>query len=234
MNQDTVLEVENLAVRFGRTAVLQGLSFQVRRASVLAIIGPNGAGKTVLFKALIGSLPHDGHVRWKPPAKIGYVPQKLDIERDLPLTGSDFMRAKAALAGAPPGEVSSALAAVGLSATTCEEPIARLSGGQFQRLLVAAALIGRPDVLLFDEPTSGVDEPGQQTVYQSIDRVRDEHGMTILLISHDLSVVYGRADNVLCLSRPKACFGPPQEVLTPALLGDLYGAPVRHHVHHGG
>ncbi len=97
---DHALEVRDLTVEIGEVPVLHGLGFAVPRGSALAILGPNGAGKTVLFRALIGSLPHRGEVRWAPGTRIGYVPQKLDIERDLPLTGVDFLRAKAAVAGA--------------------------------------------------------------------------------------------------------------------------------------
>jgi ABC-type Mn2+/Zn2+ transport system ATPase subunit len=112
-----------------------------------------------------------------------------------------------------------------------DKPIGALSGGQFQRLLVAAALIGYPTVLLLDEPTAGVDDPGQDTVNDTIERLRKERGLTILFISHDLSVVYQHATNVLCLSRARTCFGVPKSVLTPKLLAELYGAPVAYHVH---
>jgi zinc transport system ATP-binding protein len=231
VNPDNALEVERLTVRFGKTTVLDGVSFEVRRATSLAIIGPNGAGKTVLFKALIGAVPHEGAIRWAEGTRLGYVPQKLDIERDLPVTGTDFLRAKAAVSSARPGEIAQATQAVGFGAELCAKPIGALSGGQFQRLLVAAALLGRPTTLLLDEPTAGVDEPGQQTLYERLDRLRDEQGMTTLLISHDLSIVYGHATNVLCLTRPTACFGPPKSVLTPVLLEGLYGTPVGYHVH---
>src|SRR5579863_6746450 len=108
------LQVEHLAVRFGAKEVIRDLSFAVGRGSSLAIIGPNGAGKTVLFKALIGSIPHEGTIRWTAGTRIGYVPQKLDIERDLPITGRDFLHAKAALAHASEGDVAHALSLVGL------------------------------------------------------------------------------------------------------------------------
>ena len=115
----------------------------------------------MLFKALIGALPVRGAIRWAPDTRIGYVPQKLDIERDLPLTGLDFLRAKADVVRAPGRRVARALALVGLSRDAARSRIGTLSGGQFQRLLLAFALVGRPSVLLFDEPTAGVDEPGE-------------------------------------------------------------------------
>jgi zinc transport system ATP-binding protein len=227
------LEVAALSVQFDQTPVFAKLSFDVAHGSALAIIGPNGAGKTVLFNALIGQLPHDGSVRWAPKTRIGYVPQKLGLDRDLPLTGDDFLRAKASVTRAAPGDAARALSLVKLEATVSAKPIGTLSGGQFQRLLVAAALVGAPTVLLLDEPTAGVDEPGQETMNETVDRLRREQGLTVLLISHDLSVVYRYATNVLCLSRKTACFGAPRTILTPAMLEQLYGAPVGYHAHDG-
>jgi zinc transport system ATP-binding protein len=230
-DQLTALQVEGLAVRFGKAPVLANLSFEVRRGTSLAIIGPNGAGKSVLLRALIGALPHEGAVRWADGTRIGYVPQKLDIERDLPVTGDDLLHAKASVARASREDESRALAGVGLNTEQSRRPLGALSGGQFQRLLLAVALVGRPTVLLLDEPTAGVDEPGQMTLTETIDRLAREEQMTTLLISHDLSVVYRHADKVLCLTRGRACFGAPRNILTPALLQELYGAPVAFHLH---
>jgi zinc transport system ATP-binding protein len=225
------LEVRDLSVRFGTNAVLTRVSFTVPRGSSLAIIGPNGAGKTVLFKALIGAIPYDGQVRWAEGTRIGYVPQKLDIERDLPITGDDLARAKAAVTRATAVDAARAMELARVEEEVSRRPIGALSGGQFQRLLVAMALIGRPTVLLLDEFTAGVDEPGQERLNQTIERLRSELGLTVLLISHDLSVVYRHASRVLCLARSQVCVGPPKEVLTPAILEELYGAPVHYHVH---
>ena len=227
------LQVQNLSVALDGARVLDHLSFQVPHGSALAIVGPNGAGKSVLDKALIGAQRYDGVVTWEDKTRIGYVPQKLDIERDLPITGADFMRAKAAVSGASKAEVVSALELVGLKSDAAARTIGELSGGQFQRLLLAAALVGHPTVLLLDEPTAGVDEPGQDSLNQTLERLRAERDLTILFISHDLSVVYQYATNVLCLARARACFGTPEIVLTPERLRELYGAPVAFHVHDG-
>lgn len=225
------LEVEHLSVAFGRTEVLRDLSFRVAQGSTLALIGPNGSGKTVLFRALVGSLPYRGEVRWAPGTRIGYVPQKLDIERDLPLTGRDFLAAKAAIARVPPREVDGALELVSLAAAVAARPIGALSGGQFQRLLLAFALLGAPTVLLFDEPTAGVDEPGEERLYEIIHRLQVERGLTLLLISHELALVGRYATDVLCLGRERPCFGPPDEVLTPEVIEDVYGTPLKYHRH---
>lgn len=226
------LTVENLRVRFGDKAVLDGLTFTLAEGGTLAVIGPNGSGKTVLIKALIGALPSDGTIRWAPRTKIGYVPQKLDIERDLPLTGLDFLRAKADVTRSPADDVGRVLELVRLRSDIAAQPIGTLSGGQFQRLLLAFALIGKPNVLLFDEPTAGVDQPGQEDLYEMIHRVQAAEHMTLVLISHELSLIYHYADQVLCLSHlGQPCIGRPVEILTPQRLEELYGTPLKFHVH---
>lgn len=228
------LVVDDLGVRLGKRVVISGLSFSIPLGGSLAIIGPNGCGKTVLFRALIGAIPFRGRIVWSPGTRLGYVPQKLDIERDLPITGNDFLRAKAAVAKAPTSEVERALELVALMPETAAQPIGTLSGGQFQRLLLAFALMGRPTVLLFDEPTAGVDEPGEESLYAMIGRLREKEGLTLLLISHELNVVYRYADSVLCLSRGRGWTGPPLEILTPEKLGEIYGTPMKFHLHEHG
>ena len=220
-----------MGVRLGGTDVIQDVTFAVPRATCLAVIGPNGAGKTVLLRALIGALPHTGTVAWAADTVLGYVPQKLDIERDLPLNGHDFLRARAALAGSSGSMQAEALRSVGLAEKVLSTPIGNMSGGQFQRLLIAFALLGRPNVLLLDEPAAGVDAPGKAQLNEVIHGLQETRAMTVLLVSHDLSVVYRYADYVLCLGQHGACFGPPRSALTPETLYEVYGQPVGFHVH---
>jgi zinc transport system ATP-binding protein len=226
-----VLEVQDLAVRLGGTDVVRGVTFDLPRASCLAIIGPNGAGKTVLLRALIGALPHGGRISWAADTVLGYVPQKLDIDRDLPLNGRDFLRAKAALTGSAGTMQAEALRSVGLAEEVLSTPIGNMSGGQFQRLLIAFALLGRPNVLLLDEPAAGIDAPGQAQLNEVLHGLQDSRAMTVILVSHDLSVVYRHANYVLCLGRQGACFGPPRSALTPETLYEVYGQPLGFHVH---
>jgi len=228
---DDVLEVDNLTVRFGATEIFRNLSFRVPRGASLALVGPNGSGKTVLFRVLIGAVPAQGSFRWAPGVRIGYVPQHLDIARDVPITGLDFLRARVSLARSSRDAIARALAMVGLPAHVAELPIGALSGGQFQRLLIAFALVSNPNVLLLDEPTAGVDEPGEERLNELVHRRQTEQDLTVLLISHDLTIVYRYATIVLCLSRELICMGPPREILTPDLLRDVYGMPVAFHVH---
>ena len=228
---ENALEVTNLSVHFDATRVFTDLSFCVAKGSALAIIGPNGAGKTVLLRTLIGSLPFAGTVHWAADVRIGYVPQKLDIERDIPITGVDFLSARAAVAHKHSHDMSSAFTLVGMPLEVAQRPIGTMSGGQFQRLLVAFALVADPNVLLLDEPTAGVDEPGQEQLNELVRRLQKSQSLTVLFISHELSVVYKYADNVLCLSSERAWFGPPSTILTPELLRQIYGGEVSYHVH---
>jgi zinc transport system ATP-binding protein len=228
---ESLLDVRHLTVQFGETTVLRDLSFSVEAGMSLAIVGPNGAGKTVLFRCLIGALPYEGKISWAPGVRIGYVPQKLDLERDMPLTGVDFLRARAAIGGVATADISRVLKLVGLGDRASRRSIGSLSGGEFQRLLVAFALLGRPNVLLLDEPTAGVDEAGQERLNDLAHRLQQERGLTVLLISHELSVVYQYATHVLCLGRGEAHLGSPETILTPERLREVYGAAVAFHVH---
>jgi zinc transport system ATP-binding protein len=227
----TVLEVTDLAIRFGRATIFGKLSFTVPEGATLAIVGPNGSGKTVLLRALIGAIPFEGTVQWAHGVRLGYVPQKLDIARDAPITGADFLRARAALSRTSNASALQTLSAVGLPSEAGAQSIGALSGGQFQRLLVACALVGEPNVLLLDEPTAGVDEPGQERLNELLHRLQQDRGLTVLLISHDLSVVYRHATTVLCLGRERHWSGPPKDILTPERLNEIYGTPVAFHVH---
>lgn len=228
---DNILEVDRLSIRFGDLQVLKDLSFHVARGSSLAVIGPNGSGKTALFQALIGSVPAQGRIHWAPDVRIGYVPQKLDLDRDVPITGLDFLKARASLTPGSAARIPEVLQLAGIPPEVSGRMIGKLSGGQFQRLLVAFALLGNPSVLMLDEPTAGIDQPGQRKLNELLHNLQEHRDLTILFISHELSVVYRYAGEVLCLGRTTACFGRPTEILTPELLRELYGEAVGYHVH---
>ena len=146
----------------------------------------------------------------------------------------DVVRAKTDVTGDGRQEIGRVLALVGLPSALVMQPIGALSGGQFQRLLLAFALLGDPTVLLCDEPTAGVDEPGEESLYAMIRRVQQSTGLTLLLISHELNLVYRYATAVLCLGRRGgSCYGPPLEILTPERLQEMYGTAMGFHIHDG-
>jgi zinc transport system ATP-binding protein len=224
---DIVLEVRDLKVAIEGRVIIEGLSFTVKRGEILTILGPNGAGKTVLLRALLGILPHEGSIAWRKDMRIGYVPQRLPYIRDIPLSVEDFF----ALKGSTGLEARAMLRAVGLGEHLSKQQIGKLSSGQFQRALIAWALAGNPQVLLFDEPTAGIDVGGEETVYRLLARLHREHDLTMLLVTHDLNVVYNLSSTVLCLGRQAPCHGPPVEVLTPERLQAMYGTEVKFHQH---
>lgn len=226
----SALEVRNLSVRFGRKTLIDNLSFEIEAGTTLAILGPNGAGKTVLFKTLIGLVPHGGSIIWPAGTRLGYVPQKLDIERNLPVTCRDFLSSMAKVSDVRHADMPKALTRVGMDPALLNVSIGRLSGGQFQRLLVACALIRNPTVLMLDEAAAGVDEPGQAMLYELIQGIR-EQGCTVLFISHELNVVGRYADKVLCLARGEAWFGTPKSSLAAEFLAKVYGQDIQFHWH---
>jgi zinc transport system ATP-binding protein len=228
-----VLSVKNLSVTFDDKPVIHHLDFELEKGESLAIIGPNGSGKTVLLRALMGSVPFSGKIAWQPNVRIGYVPQKIDADRHLPITIQNLLSAKAHTLGLPSSEITWAIRSAGLTEKIQQTSVGHLSGGQFQRALIAFALLGHPDVMLLDEPTASIDEPGEYQIYELIHELQDEIGMTAVLVSHDLSFVYRYAAKVLCLNKTNVCFGAPQEALTPQVLEKLYGGSRKyyHHLH---
>lgn len=228
-----LLTVQNLSVRIEDKLIIDDLNFDLEPRERLSILGPNGAGKTVLLKALLNLIPYTGQIVWAPEVRLGYVPQKIDADIHLPLTFSDLFRAKCMTLKVSTGDLSEVSKSIGLTKELLETPVGHLSGGQFQRGLIAFALIGKPNVLLLDEPTASVDEPGEEHIYELIHRLQDEHNLASIMVSHDLSFVFRYATNVLCLNRQRVCFGTPREALSPDVLEKLYGEPMGfyHHDH---
>lgn len=244
MEKETILTVENLSVSFGDQNVLENVNFSIAKGDVLAVIGPNGSGKSVLFRALLDLVPYTGKISWQKNIRLGYVPQKAFIEREFPLTVKEFLSLKSS----SKHEMSQALSAVGLAGHSrgsdphnpnehhlehhvLKRRIGVLSGGEFQRVLIAWSLMGHPNVLLFDEPTSGIDIGGEETIYNILHELQEKHDLTVILISHDLNVVYKYADNVMCLNREQVCFGEPHSVLNPQELASIYGGETKFYKH---
>ncbi|MCB1691417.1 MAG: metal ABC transporter ATP-binding protein [Pseudomonadales bacterium] len=230
MSNDAILEVANLCVSLDGVTLLEDVSFSLASDEAVTILGPNGAGKTVLLRALLGALPYSGKVSWAPGVRFGYVPQRLPYIKDLPVTVADFF----ALKSTALDEMEVVLAEVGLPAGFSNKRMGELSSGQFQRVLIAWALCSEPAVLLFDEPTTGVDVTGEETIYGLLSRVQRERHLAMLLVTHDLAVVHQLSTRVLCLNRRLVCEGPPIDILTPERLREIYGTEVKYYHHEHG
>ncbi len=229
---DKILNVSNLGVTLDGKQVLKNLSFDLERGSTLAIIGPNGSGKTVLLKSLLGILPHSGKTAWAPDARVSYVPQKIDADIHLPMTAKNLISAKADVQNIKDSDVNDIISRLKISSAVLNTPIGHLSGGQFQKALIAFAMVGKPNVILFDEPTASLDQLAEEHVYDLMHELKTKDGISIILVSHELSIVYRYADQVLCLNREGICFGPPEQALTSEMISKLYSPD--HALHHHG
>jgi len=228
MKEENILEVKNLTISFDGEKVIDNLSFNVKPGENLVIIGPNGAGKTVLLKALLGMLEFEGEINWKKEIKIGYVPQKILPEKNIPLSVEEFFGFK----HIAPEQIKKAVQSVGINnLAILKKKMSAVSSGQLQRILIAWSLIDNPEILLFDEPTSGIDIGGEETVYNLLNKIDKERELSMILVSHDLNVVYKMADSVLCLNKKAVCFGAPEEAISSENLKRLYGGEVKFYGH---
>ncbi len=223
-----LVEVKDLSVTIGKTTVLDHLSFTVEEGDVIAIIGPNGAGKTMLLRTLLGMIPYEGKITWHKVPVIGYVPQRFHFDHTFPLTVEElFLMKKGGPSFWLPADDLRSDIKKALSHTEVEnlaqKKIGDLSSGQMQRVFIAYGLFGSPELLLFDEPTAGIDIGAEMNVYSLLKEIAQELNLTMLLVSHELSVVYTYAKKVICLNKTIACFGEPKKVLTPEQLQSLYG-----------
>lgn len=223
---DDALVVENLSVRLQNRTILQDVSFRLKRGTTLAIVGPNGGGKTTIFKALLNLVPHAGTVSWNGNVRVGYVPQGL-VATDLPISVEEFLRFKCKT------DFEACISAVGLGRGILSQTLGSLSGGELQRVLIAWAIVDRPNVLLLDEPTSGVDIGAEEPIYQNVRALKASLGMTTLLISHNMHVVMHYSDQVLALNKRVLFFGDVGTVSHSKLLEIIYGsAPPLDEVEH--
>lgn len=226
---ETILEIKNLTVEFDKEKVIDNVSFNVEHGDIVVILGPNGAGKTVLLRTLLGFLPYQGEINWLKPLRKSYVPQRLPMVKDIPLTVEEFFQLK--IKNNLLKNIKTILHSVGLNSELLKKRLNILTPGQYQRALMAWQLLGDPEVLLFDEPMEGIDASGQQSIYQFLEKIHQEKKLTIVLVSHDLSVVYKLASKVICLSRNLICAGLPNEVLTADMLTKVYGGEVKFYQH---
>jgi zinc transport system ATP-binding protein len=203
---EALIAAAGLAFQDGAKRILDHVDLEVAPSEIVTVVGPNGSGKTTLLRLLIGAIrPNAGRIARHRTLRIGYTPQKLALDRTLPLTVERFLALGEA---APRSDRQAMLAMVGLPCIGDAQMI-DLSGGETQRVLLARALLRRPNLLVLDEPTQGLDQPGEAAFYRLIERVRNETGCAVLLVSHDLHVVMSAADRVICLNRHICCQGTP-------------------------
>jgi zinc transport system ATP-binding protein len=244
-----LLSIRDVHVELGGTPILRGVSAGVSRGRITALIGLNGSGKTTLLKAILKEIPysgridfHCGHDHKRPmPEHIGYVPQRLLIDARLPLTVRDLLglalQRRPIFLGIGPTTTERMIRILSQVVRTPEvlldRPVEKLSGGELQRVLLALALDPKPELLLLDEPAAGIDFKDQDGFYDLLSRLNSETGVTILLVSHELSVVIKHAHHVLCLKDGRIqCQGPPREILTGKVLAETFGGEHGLFVHH--
>ena len=216
----SLVQVEGLSVRYGARTALSRVSLRVEPSEIVTIVGPNGSGKTSLLRAIIGAIkPFQGRVVQESSLKIGYVPQKLHIDETLPITVSRFLKLSGGVTAA---DIDYTLTQAGVPELE-KAQLSQLSGGQFQRVLLARALIAKPDLLLLDEATQGLDQRGSASFYQQIETVRQNTGCAVLMISHELHVVMSASDRVICLNGHVCCEGTPAVVASAPEYRALFG-----------
>ncbi len=218
---DALIRAEGVSVAYGDGhPVLRGIDFVIRPGEIVTVVGPNGSGKSTFLRAVLGMIaPSAGKVWRAPGLRVGYVPQKLHLDPNLPLTVMRFLRLLQPLREV---EVAALLAQVGVPGLA-GRAMGTLSGGQFQRVLLAQALAGRPQILVLDEPTQGLDQPGIAAFYRLIEEVRRMFGCAVLLVSHDLHVVMSASDRVICLNGHICCEGTPNVVSNAPEYRALFG-----------
>jgi zinc transport system ATP-binding protein len=220
----TLIEARRICVRPGGTEVLHDVSLTLAAGEIVTILGPNGSGKSTLLRALLGILPvAAGQVTRAPGLRIGYVPQRLALDRTMPLTARRFLALPDRIA---PESAEAALARSGMAGKG-DMQMTALSGGQIQRVLLARALLGAPQVLMLDEPTQGLDQQGEAAFYRLIEEVRADTGAAVLMVSHDLHVVMAASDRVICLNGHVCCEGTPQVVASAPEYRALFGLGTR-------
>ena len=216
-----LLEAKGLEVKIGARRLLHSVDLRIDEGEIVTVIGPNGAGKSTLLKAIIGAIDiTSGDIRRRAGLRIGYTPQKMQLEKTMPIPVSRFL----SLAGRlPKGARQKVLEKVGVEHLR-DAQMADLSGGELQRVLLARALLCKPDLLILDEPTQGLDEPAEAHFYRLLADVRQNSKMAVLMVSHNLHVVMAESDRVICLNGHVCCSGAPAQVSVDPSYKELFGA----------
>lgn len=216
----TLLDIQNVSVSFGSSDVLSDIDFKIERGEIVTIVGPNGSGKSTFVRTIIGAIEIDkGKIDRQTGLKIGYVPQKLTIDPTLPLSVSRFLSLPTQHTKS---EILDALELADIAELNARQ-LSDLSGGQFQRVLLARALLEKPDLLILDEATQGLDQLGSANFYSRIADLRKTLGCAVLMVSHELHVVMSASDRVVCLNGHICCHGTPDLVASAPEYRALFG-----------
>jgi ABC-type Mn2+/Zn2+ transport system ATPase subunit len=233
-HHDPLLRFDDVALGYGETPVLRGLSFHICRGEFLGIVGPNGSGKTTILRAILGLLrPLHGAVSWTTRPTLGYVPQREQIDTIMPVTAMEValmgraprLGPLARLRPADREATHRALERVGVE-HVAGRLFRDLSGGQQQRVLLARALAAEPDLLVLDEPTNGMDLASEHAIVELLVALNREAGLTILLVTHLLQIVLNAASTIMLIENGRALYGEADEVLQEDKLSELYRTPV--------
>ncbi|GAA6199537.1 metal ABC transporter ATP-binding protein [Aquicoccus sp. SU-CL01552] len=215
-----LIAARDLTLRLGGKVILDDVNVEITAGEIVTIVGPNGSGKSTFLRALIGAVrPSSGKIERAPGLRVGYVPQKLAIDRSMPMSVRRFLGLPRRIKRAEADQVLERAGAPGLG----DRQMTDLSGGQFQRVLLARALLERPQLLLLDEATQGLDQPGAAAFYRRIEEVRQELGCAVVMVSHDLHVVMAASDRVICLNGHVCCQGTPEIVADAPEYRALFG-----------
>ena len=209
ISSDTLIKSQNISLHIGGKELLSGISLNITKAEIVTVIGPNGAGKTTLLRLLLGLLPvNSGSIYRKPKLRIGYLPQRAVFNPVLPLSVRRIMNLTGNYSKS---QIETCLEETGVLALK-DKPIFQLSGGEYQRVMLARAILRNPELLVLDEPVQGVDYMGESELYNLIGDLRKNHGCGVLMVSHNLHVVMASTDRVLCLNQHICCEGQPEDV----------------------
>lgn len=231
MQNRHLIQVRNLSVRLGQTSILEDVSLDVNTSSIHAVLGPNGAGKTTLIRSLLGAMPHQGTIRYhfRGSANIGYVPQLLEIDHSVPMTVEDFLAIILQPRAINLGKSKHRLDQIQrlLERAGCAHlrqcRMGSLSGGELQRVMLAQALYPDPEVLILDEPASNLDDPGRRHFERLLRELRDNAGVTIVLVGHHLTSILELADQVTVLNRKLIASGPADTVARSSAFRQVFG-----------
>ena len=217
----TLISAKNISVNHGNAIILQNVTLDINAGEIVTIVGPNGSGKSTLLRAFIGATPlKSGTLTRKDGLRIGYVPQKLHIDPTLPMSVARFLSIPLRVSASA---AKDALEQAGSGALASRQ-MSDLSGGQFQRVLLARALLGKPELLILDEATQGLDQPGSADFYRQIESLRETLGCAVMMVSHELHVVMAASDRVICLNGHVCCEGAPEVVASAPEYRALFGS----------